>query len=271
MTAPPTISRLHDVGWSVLVPSAVVAVYLGAGAAVVLVVGDPIIGTAALGGLIATLICTTRLVRPRWLAHEPGRRAKGATPRFGWSVVACTALAFLAGQSLALWIYATAGSAGFDRSIQARQMADLEAALLLTLLAAPLGEEALFRGLIYPLLRKRVGVLASVVVTTVAFGFLHGNVVQLALVLPLAVVLGLVYEHTRVLWPCMLSHAIFNLAATVVPAQMLVPLANPLATTALSLAFAGSTWMLYRHVVEAGRSAHTAEGRRIGPPTSRHA
>lgn len=248
MTASRIVARLFDVGWCVLAPSAVVAAYLGIGVGVVLLVGDPIVGTAALGMIVAALLGMTRILRPRWLAHAPDPRPTGI-PRFGWAVLGCTVLAFLAGQSLALWLYFTAGSDGFDESTQTRQAAGIAANLLLTLVAAPAGEEALFRGLLYPLLRKRVSVLASMVVTTIAFGLLHGNVVQFAVTLPLAVLLALVYERTRTLWPCVLLHLAFNLAAMFVPAQMLVPLATPILAALLCLAFAGCTWMLYRQVV----------------------
>lgn len=149
-----------------------------------------------------------------------------------------------------MWIHVTAGSAGFDASNQTRHAAGALATLLLTLVAAPAGEEALFRGLIYPLLRKRVNILASTLVTAVVFGLLHGNAVQFASPLPLAVLLALVYERTRVLWPCVLLHLGFNLAAALVPAQALGGLANPASAALLCLTFGGCALGLYRQVAD---------------------
>jgi uncharacterized protein len=248
MTSPPITSRPLDIGWCVLVPFAVVAVYLGLGTFAVLLIGEPIVATSVLGIFVVVLVGSVRIQRPRWLAHAPAPRPESEIPRFGWTVLGCAVLAFLAGQSLALWIHVTAGSAGFDASTQTRHAAGALATLLLTLVAAPAGEEALFRGLIYPLLRKRVYILASTLVTAVVFGLLHGNAVQFASTLPLAVLLALVYERTRVLWPCVVLHLGFNLAAALVPAQMLGALANPVSAVLLCLAFAGCAAGLYRRV-----------------------
>ncbi|MCY0929182.1 type II CAAX endopeptidase family protein [Streptomyces sp. H27-H1] len=246
MTTPPTASRLLGIGWCALVPFAVVAAYLGLGAVAVRLIGEPIVATSVLGMLVVVLVGSVRIQRPQWLAHAP--RPSMEIPRFGWTAVGCAVLAFLAGQSLALWIYAATGSPGFDASNQTRQAAGALATLLLAMVAAPAGEEALFRGLVYPLLRKRVSILASTLVTAVVFGLLHGNAVQFASTLPLAVLLALIYEHTRVLWPCVLLHLGFNLAAALVPAQALFALANPVSAMLLYLAFAGCAFGLYRRV-----------------------
>lgn len=248
MTTPPTTSRLLGIGWCALVPFAVVALYLGLGTVAVSLIGEPIAATCVLGMLVVILVGSVRVQRPQWLAHAPAPRPRVEVPRFGRTAVGCAVLAFLAGQSMALWIYATTGSTGFDASSQTRQAAGVLTTLLLAMVAAPAGEEALFRGLVYPLLRKRVSILASTLVTAVVFGLLHGNAVQFASTLPLAVLLALIYEHTRVLWPCVLLHLGFNLAAALVPAQVLFPLANPVSAALLYLAFAGCAFGLYRRV-----------------------
>ncbi|MEU0942440.1 CPBP family intramembrane glutamic endopeptidase [Streptomyces canus] len=248
MTTSPITSRLLSIGWCVLVPFVVVAVYLGLGTVAVFLIGEPIVATAVLGMLVVVLVGSMRIQRPRWLAHAPSPRPRAEIPRFGWTVLGCAVLAFVAGQSPALWIYVTAGSVGFDSSNQTRHAAGAVATLLLTLVAAPAGEEFLFRGLIYPLLRKRVSILFSTLVSAVVFGLVHGNAVQFASTLPLAVLLALVYERTRALWPCVLLHLGFNLAAALVPARALSALANPASAVLLCLAFAGCALGLYRRV-----------------------
>ncbi|MGW6602880.1 CPBP family intramembrane glutamic endopeptidase [Streptomyces sp. NPDC055036] len=261
MTTSPIVSSLLSIGWCTLVPIVVGTVYLTIGTGAALLIGEPVVATAALGLLVVVLVGAVRILRPRWLAHPPVTRMRAQAPRFGRTVVCCAVLAFLAGQSLALWIYVTLGSAGFDESNQTRHAAGTLATLLLTMVAAPVGEEALFRGLIYPLLRKRVGILVSTLVTAVVFGLLHGNAVQFVSPLPLAVVLALVYERTRALWPCMLLHLGFNLAAALVPAQVIGQLANPAAAVLLYLAFASCAWMLYRQVA-GGAAPGTVPGER---------
>ncbi|KOT51126.1 MULTISPECIES: CPBP family intramembrane glutamic endopeptidase [Streptomyces] len=248
MATPPITSRLLGIGWCTLVPFAVVAVYLSLGTVAVRLIGEPVAATSILGMLVVILVGSVRIQRPQWFAYAPAPRPSIQVPRFGWIVVGCAVLAFLAGQSLALWIYVTTGSTGFDASNQTRRAAGALATLLLAMVAAPAGEEALFRGLIYPLLRKRVSIPASTLVTAMVFGLLHGNAVQFASTLPLAVLLTLIYERTRVLWPCVLLHLGFNLAAALVPAQALCALANPVSPVFLCLAFAGCAFGLYRRV-----------------------
>lgn len=259
MTTSPIASRLLSIGWCALVPFVAVAVYFGLGTFAVLLIGEPIVATTVLGALVVVLVGAMRIQRPRWLTHAPAPQPRPEIPDFGRTVVGCAALAFLAGQSLALWIYFTAGSASFDASNQTRHAAGAVATLLLTLVAAPAGEEFLFRGLIYPLLRKRVSILVSTMVTAVVFGLVHSSAVQFASTLPLAVLLALVYERTRVLWPCVLLHLGFNLAAAVVPAQALGALANPVSAVFLFLAFAGCALGLYRRVA-GGTASGAAQG-----------
>jgi membrane protease YdiL (CAAX protease family) len=252
MPAPPIKSRLVSIAWCVLVPLGVLTAYLGLGLVVVSVVGEPVLGTAVLGGLIALLVGAARLFRPRWFAHAPTALPMAGTPRFTRTVLGCLALAFLAGQSLALWLYTLGGSAGFDESTRARADAGPAVALLLALVAAPAAEEMLFRGLLYPLLRRRVRVVAAVLVTSAVFSLLHANVVQFAATLPLAVLLALVYERTRVLWPCVLLHLAFNLAAVLVPAQLLGALANLVSALLMTAAFLGCALAVYRVAAPAG-------------------
>ncbi len=248
MTSRSGASLLARAAWCVLVPLAVVAAYLGLGVQVVSAVGEPIVGTVVLGGIVVVLGSALRLLRPRWFAYDPAPRPVSEDPRFVLVVLGCTALAFLAGQSLALWLYLTGGSDAFDRSAEARREAGSAAVLLLRLVIAPAAEEMLLRGLLYPLLRNRAGVVVSVLVAAVVFGVLHGNAVQFALVLPLAVLLGLVYERTRRLWPCVLVHLGFNIAITLVPAGVLAPLANPVSALLLTAAFTWASLLLYQRI-----------------------
>src|SRR6266516_977501 len=76
---------------------------------------------------------------------------------------------------------------------------------------APFGEELFFRGFLYKGLRRRRSIPVSVLVSSVAFGLVHGYPL---LILPLAVVgagLALVYERRQGLHASMIAHATFNL------------------------------------------------------------
>ncbi|MFC5137477.1 CPBP family intramembrane glutamic endopeptidase [Actinomycetospora rhizophila] len=81
-------------------------------------------------------------------------------------------------------------------------------------LLVPLGEELLFRGLVYGVLR-RVGRVFGVVVTAAVFALAHGLNVVFAAAFVLGVVNALLYERTGSIWPPAAAHATFNLISFV--------------------------------------------------------
>lgn len=92
-------------------------------------------------------------------------------------------------------------------------------ALLVTAVAAPLCEEAFFRGMLFRLLWARLPLWAAVAVSAIAFGLAHASpAISLAL-LPvftyLGIVLALVYAKTGSLTNTVLLHALNNAVGTV--------------------------------------------------------
>ncbi|MEJ2886032.1 CPBP family intramembrane glutamic endopeptidase [Actinomycetospora aeridis] len=88
----------------------------------------------------------------------------------------------------------------------------LAAALVVAIggLLVPLGEELLFRGLGYGVLR-RVGRVFAVIVTAAVFALAHGLNVVFAAAFVLGVVNAVLYERTGSIWPPAAAHAMFNL------------------------------------------------------------
>ena len=82
----------------------------------------------------------------------------------------------------------------------------------------PLSEEVLFRGLLYRRLRDFAGVGASLLLSSLGFAFIHGNLVQGVYAFLLGLALGYVYERYRCLWAPLLLHALANITALVVTA-----------------------------------------------------
>ena len=107
--------------------------------------------------------------------------------------------------------------------------------------AAPVVEELLFRGLMFGALRTRLGVLPSALIVGVAFGLVHVGGSPVAFLLPLALLgtmLCLLYHRTGSLYPSMAVHAVNNSLAVVGTmgwASWLMPVvaAGALATIAL--------------------------------------
>lgn len=81
-------------------------------------------------------------------------------------------------------------------------------------LVAPVAEEVVFRGYLYPAAKRFCGPTGAILFSSLVFSAAHGNVVALVPLFALAVVLCLLYEFTGSIWACISVHFLFN-AATV--------------------------------------------------------
>lgn len=88
--------------------------------------------------------------------------------------------------------------------------APLAAIALLSILVVPIGEEALMRGFVYPVMRQRFSAPVTIALSACLFALLHGNIVQIILTLPLGIACGYMYEQTHSLMQCIGIHMLFN-------------------------------------------------------------
>ncbi|MFK0244541.1 lysostaphin resistance A-like protein [Amycolatopsis azurea] len=239
--------RLRDLWWCLLVSLGVLTACFVVGAGAVAVAGEPVLGTVILDGMAIVCFAVSRLAGRWWLTGSTTSRSHRWSPQNMSMLVGCTVLAFLAGQSMALWLYGSVGSAAFEESVHTRREAGATT-VLLTVVMAPLAEEMIFRGLLYPVLRTRVSVAAAAGVTATVFGLLHGNLVQFIFTTPLSVLLSLVYEHTRTIWAGVVLHLAANLAASLIPLSGLAVLARPEPALLLTAMFATCLLIYSRHV-----------------------
>ncbi|MEK7953608.1 CPBP family intramembrane glutamic endopeptidase [Luteolibacter soli] len=79
---------------------------------------------------------------------------------------------------------------------------------------APMAEEIVFRGYLYPAAKRFCGPAGGIVFSSLVFAAAHGHVVALLPLFVLAVILCLLYEFTGSILACMSVHFLFN-AATV--------------------------------------------------------
>lgn len=86
---------------------------------------------------------------------------------------------------------------------------------LITVVGAPVVEELFFRGFLQRAAIARLGRPAGLVVTAVAFGLTHFQLLQLPALIFFGLVLGLLADRTGRLGPSILTHMAFN-ATTVV-------------------------------------------------------
>ena len=87
---------------------------------------------------------------------------------------------------------------------------NLQAAVVLLVVVAPLTEELLFRGIILPGFLARYSPRASIVLCALLFGLLHLNPWQFAGAFLLGMYLSYLYMKTRSLAMCIVGHAVNN-------------------------------------------------------------
>lgn len=83
--------------------------------------------------------------------------------------------------------------------------------LILGGIVAPLKEEVLFRGLIYPPLRQAYGKGKGILLTGLFFAALHFDFVRFLPLLIGGIVLTWLYERSASVWPSILAHGTWNL------------------------------------------------------------
>ncbi|MHB1652687.1 MAG: CPBP family intramembrane glutamic endopeptidase [Desulfitobacteriaceae bacterium] len=76
---------------------------------------------------------------------------------------------------------------------------------------APLKEEILFRGLLYPTLRQAYGPGKGILVTGIFFAMLHVDFVRFLPLFLGGVVLTWLYERSASVWPSILAHGVWNI------------------------------------------------------------
>ena len=92
--------------------------------------------------------------------------------------------------------------------------------LISIIVLIPICEEIVFRGVIFGYLKKRYNLIVSLIIQALAFGFMHGNIVQGIYTFILGLVLGIIYIYTNSLYGSMLMHIIYNLLGSVVLSKL---------------------------------------------------
>ena len=109
----------------------------------------------------------------------------------------------------------------FLQLLETNQSSEIIAWLLLSaVVVAPIKEELLFRVMLQDGLARRIGSTPAIAIVSVLFCAVHGFPDLLALV-PLAVILGYVYDRRQSVLAIVLIHALFNLT------NMLIMLLTP--------------------------------------------
>lgn len=76
----------------------------------------------------------------------------------------------------------------------------------------PATEEILFRGILYPFFRQRIGAIGAGWIVAALFGVMHANLMAFVSLMVLGLALAWIYERTGNLLAPIAAHSLFNLA-----------------------------------------------------------
>ncbi len=152
---------------------------------------------------------------PFWRTLRWSWEKKAGGLGFWWMVLGCAGLAaglYVLGSLFVKWF----GGGATDIDILVKS--SLATRLTLAVVAAttaPLVEEILYRGIMYPAMHRRLGMFWAVGLVSFLFAFVHvfqyrNNLSVIAVITTLSVTLTLVRAHTGRLLPCFLIHLFFN-------------------------------------------------------------
>lgn len=82
-------------------------------------------------------------------------------------------------------------------------------------LIGPVVEEIFFRGLIYTRMRKSMNVTAAIIISSLLFGFAHGEIIWILSAFSFGVVLAWIFEKTGSLLPCITIHVVNNILSLI--------------------------------------------------------
>ncbi|HPE94592.1 MAG TPA: CPBP family intramembrane metalloprotease [Bacillota bacterium] len=125
-------------------------------------------------------------------------------------------LAIFAGMSAMLSVIFIFDITGYEK-INTLSFDNAPGAIMLAtaLIAAPIAEELIFRGFVFSKMRdKGISFVFTVIFTSVIFGMIHGNPVQILYAGAFGLLLGLFRAKYDNLWLCMLMHCCANFAGS---------------------------------------------------------
>lgn len=173
-----------------------------------------IIGGAVIYGAIVVFIVGTLVYRGIFLAALSGWNRQSFAHFLGRAL-----LYLLAAYPLILLVQVVAiAFSGGDTPPQdivqflqkAETVRDRGAVLVMAVVVAPLAEEFIFRGYLYPVGKKYAGPFLSAMVTSAIFALMHGHPQSVPSLFVLALCLTLSYEKSGSLLVSVLMHSVFN-------------------------------------------------------------
>lgn len=224
--------------------AAAFGIYLAVALLVTIISDSATAGSAAGYLVIFAAVLLWRRTQSAWVALPTTNTQRLDRRSFWMLVIGTLALCWFTGQVAASWVMQTLGSEQYEQRIAAQAETPLLLVMISAIVLAPMGEEALMRGVAYPMVRKIFSPVAAAAITAVVFALIHGNLVQIMVAIPLGMLLAFVYERTQRLWTVIVLHAFFNAAAMMTPAALISELATvPVIAAGLAATFV-ALWLV---------------------------
>jgi uncharacterized protein len=80
-----------------------------------------------------------------------------------------------------------------------------------TIIMAPLAEETYFRGMLHQAIRRHMGLVGGILLSSMAFAVVHVIPLVIPSIFALAILLAFVFERERTIWIPIFAHATFNI------------------------------------------------------------
>lgn len=80
---------------------------------------------------------------------------------------------------------------------------------------APLCEEIFYRGFLYPLIRKHIGVFWGIIMSSLFFAGMHFNIEGLGPTIIMGIILASLYQVRKTLFPSIITHSLNNIVAII--------------------------------------------------------
>lgn len=170
-----------------------------------------------LTSLLAYVI--TLLYNRKYVASEEARFGKDLNRWKVWQIILACAAAAAAGL---LWSHFLTHSAlmqifpGYEQNAAgAFEGQPLPLLILTTVIAGPLAEEWMFRGMTYRRVRAVCGIGPAMIISALLFGLFHANMIQFLYAVPLGILFAWYYEKSGTLLVPLLAHMSVNFGACI--------------------------------------------------------
>ena len=138
--------------------------------------------------------------------------------------------------------------AGYGESASGIMNQNIVMSMLSTVIAAPIVEEIIFRGLIFDRLKKGMPTVVAAIISSILFGLAHGQIVWIIYAMILGFVLCYVYSKTGSIRTTIALHMGYNFTSTFIGALPIsVPSVARYALAAVSVVVVAVVIVLYRN------------------------